>query len=784
MSAPPGRRTLGDPRAEAAPSKGLGLRELVDAVFVVALTAVALIGFRTTFTGPSYLVAGVGAAALGVGLAALVSALRLPVLLLPPLVAIAYYLFAGALVFRDQALAGVLPNGDVVRELTTVTADGWKRLLTTLPPVAGTGRLVAIPYLIGLLSGSTGGGLALRTRLRLLPVLAPAAALAAVILLGTARPAAQAVQGVAFGAVVVCWAAVRRGSGSPLALRGVPGAFSRLVVGAVVLAVAGAAAVVVGPHLPGHDTSRFTLRPYVRPPFDLAKYPSPLVGFRKYTKPANLLYDQPLFTVSGAATDDVVRLATLDGYDGAVWGATNADTPPGEGEPLDAFQRVGSRVTSDVPGRVVTARISIRPGYAAARDIDAWVPAVGTLRSIGFSGPNATGHDDGFRYNLATSTGVVADRLAAGDAYTVTGIVPTVAKLPTDAAPFGPPTIDASADSFVAGRANQWSAKASGTMEQVDAVARYMHDHGAYSDGGPGEAEYLPGHSVNRLTTFLNAPQLVGDDEQYAAAYALICNYLGLPARVVLLAEPEPNGIVEGKDVHTAVEVHIRSGASAAWVMIPRTQFMPDKTKKPNRRPPQTIQDADAAVVPPPNPVRPPSTLDQPDRPDQNVQHLPKQKPKPKPSLLSGASYVLVVYIGIPLLLIALICLAIVGAKWRRRLRRRTRGSIPDRFDAGWREFLDGARDHGAIVAGGRTRHEQAVALARRPAGEHAEPLAAAADAGVFGPGTPPQEALEQFWHGVDAARRAMARGAGTFGRVRAALNLRSLRRPTRTAGG
>jgi hypothetical protein len=784
VTATPARRALVDPRVEATPSTGLGLRDLVDALFVLGLTAVALVGFRTTFTGSSYLVAGIGAALVGVGLAALVAAWRLPVLVLPVLVALAYYLFAGVLVFRDQALGGVLPNADVVRGLTSVTADGWKRLLTTLPPVAGTGQLLAVPYLIGLLSGSVGAGLALRTRVRLLPALAPALALAAVILLGTARPAAQLLQGVAFGAVVVCWAAVRRGPGSALAVRGVPGALSRLLVGAAVLAVAGAAAAVVGPHLPGHDTERTILRPYVRPPFDLAKYPSPLVGFRKYTKPANQLYDQPLFTVSGVGPDDAVRLATLDGYDGAVWGATNADTPADPGEPLDSFQRVGSRVTTEATGRTVRARITVEPGYAAARDIDAWVPAVGTLRSIDFTGPNAAAHDDGFRYNLATSTGVVADRLAAGDAYTVTGIVPPATKVPADAAPYGPPTIDASADSFVAGRANQWSARATGTMDQVAAVARYMHDNGAYSDGGPGEAEYLPGHSVNRLTIFLNAPQLVGDDEQYAAAYALICNYLGLPARVVLLAEPEAAGVVEGKDVHTAVEVHIRSGANTDWVTIPRGEFMPDRTRKPNRRPPQTIQDADAAVVPPPNPARPPSTLDQPDRPDQNVQHLPKQKPKPKPSLLSGASYVLVFYIGLPLLLVTLICLLIVGAKWRRRTRRRRRGSIPDRFDAGWREFVDGARDHGAVVAGGRTRHEQALALAERPAGHHAEPLAAAADAGVFGPGTPPQEALDQFWHGVDAARRAMARGAGTIGRVRAALNLRSLRRPTRAARG
>jgi hypothetical protein len=769
-----------DPRSPAGPAPALASRDGVDALFVVVLTAVALFGFRTTYSGPAYLLTGVVAAVIGVGLVLLVAALRQSVVLTAVLVVVAFYLFGGLLVLPGEAVGGVLPNWDVARHLTAVATDGWKRLLTTLPPVASDGRLLAMPYLLGLLSGSIGATTALRTRARFLPAVAPALTLAAVILLGTARASADLLQGITFGCVVVAWAAIRRTGNRRLSVRSVPGGGTRLLVGTAVLAVAGAGAALIGPHLIGHDTHRVVLRTYVKPPFDLADYPSPLVGFRKYTKSANLLYDQTLFTVQGLAGENTVRLATLDAYDGAVWGATNATVPSGPGEPLDAFQRVGSRITSDATGRSQQVTVTIRAGYAAARDINPWVPTAGTLRSIGFEGKAASGHEESFRYNLATGTGVVADRLAAGDRYRVQA-VSSESTLPTDAAPDGTPSVDPAVDSFVASRANQWSAQANGTMAQVEAVAKYLHDNGAYSDGGPGEGEYLPGHSVNRLTTFLNAPQLVGDDEQYAAAYALICNYLGLPARVVLLAEPQSDGVVQGKNVHTAVEVHIRTGSTTKWVTLPRSEFMPDQSKKPNKRPPQTIQNADAAVVPPPNPARPPSTLEEPDRPDQNTQHLAKEKPKPH-SGLAGFSLVLVMYVGLPVLAIALGCALIVGAKWRRRVLRRTRGSTPNRFDAGWRELVDWARDLGAVVPGGRTRYEQAVSLTERPAGEYATPLAAAADAGIFGRGTPPDAAVEAYWRDVDKARQAMAHSAGRFGRLRAALNLRSLRRPTRAA--
>ncbi|MCW2595028.1 MAG: hypothetical protein JWP39_916, partial [Jatrophihabitans sp.] len=82
-----------DPRSPAGPAPALASRDGVDALFVVVLTAVALFGFRTTYSGPAYLVTGVVAAVIGVGLVLLVAALRQSVVLTAVLVVVAFYLF-------------------------------------------------------------------------------------------------------------------------------------------------------------------------------------------------------------------------------------------------------------------------------------------------------------------------------------------------------------------------------------------------------------------------------------------------------------------------------------------------------------------------------------------------------------------------------------------------------------------------------------------------------------------------------------------------------------------
>ncbi len=745
-----------------------------DAGFLAVLSVVALLGFRTTYTGQSYLLVGVAGLVLGLLIGHFANVLRQPIIAIAVVTVLTFFLLGGAIALRTQTAIGVLPTASAVKHLASVSVNGWKQLVTTLPPVDGSGPLLVLPYLLGLACGAIGMTMARRLRNAVTPLLAPIALLSVVILLGTAQPAARWVQGLGFAAVAIGWAAVRSQRINPLVQNG-SRQRSRAVTAVALLAITAPLAAFVGPHLPGVSThKRVVVRAYVQPPLDLSTYASPLVGFRKYTKDAKLLYDQQLLTVHGLPAGQPLRFAVLDSYNGSVWGASSGSLVSSN-EPEDSFQKVGTRIPAESNGPSTAVEITIAPGYAAISDANAWVPEAGSLRSVSFSGADSTSHAASFRYNLATSAGVVTDQLKAGDTYTLHTVLDT--KAPQQLRPYGQPALQSSVTSFVANRAAQWAGKTGDVWAEVQAVATHLHTAGFYSDGGKGEGQYLPGHSVGRLTSFLNSTQIVGDDEQYAAAFALLANDLGMPTRVVLGATPEANGVIKGRDVHAWVEMHLGDGR---WVAVPQTKFMPPQSKKPTKQPPQKVSDATASIVPPPNPTRPPSTLDTAATADTSSLHS-----SPNHKKQAGAGFRIPHFLvtaaqwgGPPILAVLLFVGVVVGTKARRRSRRRQRGTAQTRIARGWHEIVDLARDLGFAVPSGRTRREQASAI-----GEHdVRPLAIAADARIFGPDALSPEAAAEYWSMVDKTRRTMTDSLSRRQRIRTALSLRSLLPPNLTA--
>lgn len=742
--------------------------DLVDAGFLAVLCVLALIGFRTTYSGWAFLTVGMVGLLLGTLVGHITNVLRQPMITLAVLTVTVFFLLGAAVVQRNLPTVGTLLG------LADAGVHGWKQLLTTLPPVAGDGPLLVIPYILGLLCGAGGFTLARQVSRSAAPVFAPAAVLVAVILLGADEPAAQLLQGVVFGGVALCWSGVRAARVRPAARHGT-GRIMRTVTGASLLAVAAAASAVLGPLVAGGQ-QRFVLRDHVAPPVDLGEYPSPLVGFRKYTKDANQLWDQELLTVSGLPPGSVIRFATLDDYSGSVWAATNGGGAAA-GQPRNGFQRVGSSIHQAAQGQHATIRVTIKAAYAASDDVNVWLPMAGAMTGIAFDGEHAARNTDGFRYNLATTSGVVRDRLKAGDSYTVRTIL-TSPGVPEDAQPYGRPALRDSSYAFTTSRVAKWSGDAGSIGGRLRAVAAYLRDNGAYSCGGPGETQYLPGHSVGRLTAFLNAKRPVGDDEQYAAAFALIANSLGMPARVVLGATPAPGGVVRGQDVHPWVEIHLADGT---WAPIPHTEFMPDTSKKPDQQPPQQVDNTAASVVPPPNTMQSPDSLTDSSQVDGSGQ--PSVPPQQPPWRLPAWVITVATWAAPPVLAVLAAIATLVGLKARRRRRRRTRGTPANRFAAGWREIVDHARDLGAVVPAGQTRREESVTLAALRPGRPLGQLAAAADATVFGPGEPAPRAADEYWAAVDSARRRMSRDVSRWRRLRATASTRSLRRPS-PAGG
>lgn len=741
--------------------------DLVDAGFLVGMLVLALVGFRTTFDTPIYLAAGILGILLGVGLSHVANVLRQPIIVIAGLVIAAYFLVGGFVGVRERLLAGIVPTGSSITGLSSVAISGWKDMLTTLPPVDGSGQLVVLPYLLGLLGGTMGFTVARRTRLPWLAVLTPLAMSSIVILLGTRTPAAALPIGLGTAVLAAGWVVVRSRRLSLVTVGGSEsaGRRARVITGAALLAVAAAAATVVAPALAGSNArDRVVLRAYVEPPFDPTSYPSPVAGFRKYTEGAKLLWDQTLLSVSGLPAGTRLRFATLDAYSGTAWTAGNSSA---DSTRPDTYQRVGTAIEQPSVAEPKTYTVTVEAAYAAISDLNVWLPAAGPATRVEFAGGTAAAHAASLRYNLALGQGIVPDRLRAGDVVQVSGGVNAVSG-DGSLIPGSGVLMDASTFAFLAPQATKWGGGQGDPWAQLMSVAKHLKLNGAYSDGTTAaEVQYLPGHGVGRLLTFANVKQPVGNDEQYAAVFALVANQLGVPARVVVGATVPEGGAVRGQDVHVWVEVLSSDGS---WVGVPETVFMPDRTKKPDQQEPPAAQDFDTKVVPPPPASRPPGSADSLGTADAGAEGLIDGPTDPgfvMPAwLLTTARFA-----GPPLAVVLGTCAVIVLAKGTRRRRRRSQGAPTTRLAGGWREIVDRAADLGASVPAASTRREQGIGLSALGV----QDLADAADAGVFGPGEPSDAEVADYWSRVDGARRAMASTYPRWQRWRAAVSLRSL---------
>lgn len=726
-----GSRTIARVAVTGRPTRA----ELVDAGFLLALGVVALWGFRTSFDSPQFLLAGGVGLVLGIAVAHVSTVLRQHWLVLALMTVVAFFLVGGAVALRGEAVAGVLPGPVVVEQLGTISVSGWKDFLTTLPPVDGGGPFLVLPYVIGLLVGVTGFAAARRSRHMAWPAAVPVSAFGLVLLLGTVEPASARAQGLALSAFAFLWVAVRRRRRLQVVGTGT-GKRSQVVVGAGLLAVALGLGSAMA-HTSPVSSDRFVLRSVVAPPFDITKYPSPLVGFRKYTEGAKWYWDQELLRVSGTPAGSRLRLAVLDDYSGTVWAAS----PPEAG---GGFRRVGTTIApsaDDPTSAPQTVTVTVGKAYAGLNDLDLWVPGLGSASRIGFAGPRSAELADALRYDTGTGQAVLSTRLRAGD--TVISTARPVPTLPeAGISPGGGTLVAPGVADFVTGPAAKLAGKAESPWSAVVAAAQQLKSRGAYSDGtSAGERQYLPGHGAGRLTAFLTGPQFVGNDEQYASTFALVANSLGVPARVVLGAVVPDSGTVRGSDVHAWVEVQDGSGK---WYAVPQGTFMPDRDKHPDEKPPPPVAEQNATDVPPPNAVRPPGSLDSLLSLDPSSVRVPDSQGGPA---VPEWVWAVLRWVGLPLSLVLLVVGSLAGARAARRRHRRRTGPMSRRLAHGWTDVVDRARDLGTNVPRGLTRREQARAIGFAA-------LAAQADAAVFGAGEPTQEAVDEYWRQVATARK------------------------------
>jgi hypothetical protein len=591
---------------------------------------------------------------------------------------------------------------------------------------------------------------------------------------------------------------------SPVSLsRRLVSSVSAVVVLAVAIGVVAAAVVAVG--IPG---TRVALRQDIEPAQTLAIAPSPLSLYRE-SFVDEAMYGGTVLTLSAAPTgDERIRVSVLPFYDGNVFSASpDGATAPG-------FQRLP--VPLPVDGDTETVTITLGDAFASGPwlpviDGVSWVdPGTGELYVNGVTqaavviAPSTSPEAEveagaSSSYDVVRGTGVAHPSLEEIERPTTTGSLISPDLLPPSMTEWmrmqGVPVDDGA-----------------GLAELVDRLrARGYLSHSLTAPTAPDSwvtalagADYafepsLAGHSIGRLDTLFTqlvdkqrsassgAPDdrlvaAVGDDEQFAAAVALMAMANGFPARVVTGYVGCENLTCVGANSSAWVEVQ---GADGAWASVdvdpqfenpiaPRTDVVQEPqigtsvtNETATELPPGAINPQ--AGDSPPTPETPPVTFD----------------------------WVLPLLRTIGLVALALAAIvspffAVIAVKARRRRVRRRDGNPRDRIVGAWEEYLDTALDFGVVVSPSLTRREVAQVLS----GQHGLgsanvlPLADGVDTAVFGTRVATDRDVNEFWNLVESAQLEMESGSSWWRILMARLSLASFLRyranrilPTDSAG-
>lgn len=692
---------------------------------------------------------------------------------------ISYLLAGGPLALPSTTGRWGVPTMTTLQGLVVGAVTSWKDLLTIAPPAASFVGPGIVPYLSGLLCSLVAVTIALRAGRRRGWALVPVAALGLIgILWGSQRaPLALPAAGLAL-VVAMVWMAHLQQRGRIAAGRGIVGmpgsrrrTRTRLVAGVSgMLALAVAVAALLSPVIePGGH--RDVLRDHVRPPLDLSAYASPLTSFRYWVDNQK---DSTLFTVEGLKEGQRIRLATLDAYDGTVMRV-------GTDASAEGFRRVGSTVTDEpLPGGASTTSLSVTikdySGY--------WMPGGGRMQSVAFSGDRATGLQESLYYSEPLESAITTQGLTRGDRYTTT-IMDTPTWTDAQLSDKALTTLTMPETSNVpesAGtRLSEFIGDASTPAEKIRTMAQTFSSQGFFSDGS--DKLSLPSHSTARLTTFLDPKKpMIGDDEQYAVAMALMARQAGYPARVVLGFYPETYSggtqAITGTNAHAWVEV---SFSSVGWVSFDPT---PPRDQKPQTEVPRPKPNPRPQVLQPPVPPQDPADLT-----PQTNEDRDDDSDRPSPWL---AWLLLAAKVGGVLAVIAAPFVIIVAAKaWRRRRRRRA-ASRTERITGSWNELIDYATDLRTGVPRATTRSEQALYLDSfvsgepnpgptfrpRPASGSVGGLAQLVDSTVFSGQDMADTVEASAWNSTDALSRALASRTSRYRRLVARFSVTSLRRP------
>lgn len=747
-------------------------------VLVVASTA-----WWPVHRDASMVTAGVTAVLAGTAVALAGALARLPAAVVGALTVAVFALTGVPAAVPDRAV-GILPTGAGLVDLFAGVALDWKRLVTVSLPV-GSYESLLVPYFVTTLVATVVGvSVATRASRPELASIPGLVVFAAAVVVGPSRLDVALATAVVLGGIALVWALTARHVRRAVSVATTVGArvpvwrsvLRPALVGTGTIVAAAVVATGLGLVAPP-SVGRTVARTDVVKPFDPRDELSPLSAFRSYEEPGRA--DAAQLRVTGLPQGGFVRIATLDTYDGVVYRVGGDDGASASG----TFERVPTSVdVRGVRGTELDVGVAVE-GYRGV-----WLPTVGDLETVTFRGSDADRDRGAFSYNRTTGTAVVVGGVDADTRYDLRAVLPDQ---PTDdqlaSARPGTATVPnpTGVPDAVRERVEATSADGGSDGARLVAAIESLKRTGYVSHGVGDDRASRSGHGADRIEELLTAPVMIGDQEQYAVAAALMARQLGFPSRVVMgftaggdsgAAPSSGTGTdgtttFRGSDVTARVEVDTEQWG---WVMVdpnPVVRDIPDE------------QDQTPQPVTRPETVVPPPPVEQQDQdqqaPPQSDRDTPPVQPLWLQILLAALPWVLATLGFVALVLLPF---AVVVLCKRLRRRRRRRAPTPRaRVVGAWDEYRDALVDRGHDVVMAATRRE---AVAGAP-GEGGIGLAALADRSVFGPGEVEPGTADRMWSATDEAITSLRAGRTRRERWRAAVSLRSLRRPpVRRRGG
>lgn len=591
-----------------------------------------------------------------------------------------FLLFGSTLAASDPLGRKFYPTLSGLQVLVTSAVTCWRDTLTAPLPLSAAGGAAVLPFLTCLIAALL-AGLAAASRRPWVALVPATISLVVAIAWGSQLVPVARWAGAAYFFLALLWCGLVSEAASKARRRAVnlaeAGKKNRsirpLAMVAVTLIISLASASLAGITERGN---REVLRSHVLPPVELEDFISPLASFRHLSRDWK---DKTIAEVKNYPAGSRMRFATMNAYDGTVFKID----PQLNAQFVQVDSILDKGVSADSKAAVKLVNYD-----------QPWVPLLGNAQSLKF----ATSPKPVVYYSTSLRSAFTAN--PGSLSYQVSF---AKERIPSDARVSGlefdplPQGKDEAVPIEITELNNQLTARATSPLQKVRNVESYLSGQGFFSDGSDGLSH--PGHRAARMSQFFQGQELIGDDEQYAVAMALMVRAFGAPARVVLGAYPGDKKAggklkLKGDNVHAWVEVKFKE---VGWIPFDPT---PPRERVPRTDQPQPKSVPKPQVLqPPPPPATPPV-----------LPHVEKQAHADNHStgmqILAALAQV-AKYGGWLLLLLSPILLTLL-AKWYRSRRRQRAKEPQDRLKGAWEEIVDRFRDRGIRLPAGATRQEAA----------------------------------------------------------------------------